>query len=92
MCYFKTDGITGSCQLKTEAKPTEEVPVTIPSTDPTTPGEVPTNPAVVPDTKPTTTPDKNTVTPPPTKENPEVSTEDLTKELDSFVDDITKGL
>jgi len=91
MCYFKPEGITGSCVLKTETKPAEEIAVTIPSTDPITPGEIPTNPAVVPETKPTTTPDLNTA-PQPTKENPEVSTEDLTKELDAFVDDITKGL
>lgn len=44
-----------------------------------------------PDTKPST--DK---TPTPPKDNTpkseEVSTEELTKELDAFVDDITKGL
>lgn len=56
-----------------------------------TPEETTTPDGTKKETQPAATPDTNTATQ-PTAENPEVSTEDLTKELDAFVDDITKGL
>lgn len=86
ICYVKPGGTIGSCI----GKFTEEKPVVTPTPeDSNSPEETPANPTPTP-----TTPPKNTPTLPEdnTSKSEEVSTEELTKELDAFVDEITKGL
>lgn len=84
MCYFNPGGTVGSCIGKTELPGADDSFDQVPST---TEENFITSTSIPANSKNNTPTNPQDNTPKPT-----VSTEDLTKELDAFVDDITKGL